>query len=90
LPCRITAQDPNIKEALESRVFLQDKILSSLDRCFKLIGEKPVALSGRLHDVFAEDFRRELGEIQAPAAKSIFVPVKANQLTHCASPSTCR
>ncbi len=82
MPCRITAQDPNIKEALESRVFLQDKILSSLDRCFKLIGEKPVALSGRLHDVFAEDFRRELGEIQAPAAKSIFVLVKANQLMH--------
>ena len=52
------AQDPNIKEALESRVFLQDKILSSLDRCFKLIGEKPVALSGRLHDVFVEDFKR--------------------------------
>ena len=53
-------QDPNIKEALESRVFLQDKIVSSLDRCFKLIGEKPVALSGRLHDVFVEDFKREL------------------------------
>jgi len=75
-------QDPNIKEALESRVFLQDKILSSLDRCFKLIGEKPVALSGRLHDVFVEDFKRELAEIQAPAAKALFVLVKANQLMH--------
>ena len=76
------AQDPSVKEALESRVFLQDKILSSLDRCFKLIGEKPVALSGRLHDVFAEDFKRELAEIQAPAAKALFVLVKANQLMH--------
>jgi ferritin-like metal-binding protein YciE len=75
-------QDPNIKEALESRVFLQDKILSSLDRCFKLIGEKPVALSGRLHDVFVEDFKREFAEIQAPAAKALFVLVKANQLMH--------
>ena len=70
------------KFALESRVFLQDKILSSLDRCFKLIGEKPVALSGRLHDVFVEDFKRELAEIQAPAARALFVLVKANQLMH--------
>jgi ferritin-like metal-binding protein YciE len=75
-------QDPSIKEALESRVFLQDTILSSLDRCFKLIGEKPVALNGRVHDVLIEEFRRELAEIQAPAAKALFVLVKANQLMH--------
>jgi len=76
------AQDPNIKEALESRLFLQDKILGSLDRCFKLIGEKPVAVSGRLQEIFVEDFKRELSEIQAPAAKALFVLVKANQLVH--------
>ena len=76
------AQDPNIKEALKSRVFLQEKILGSLDRCFKLIGEKPVQLSGRPQEVFIEDFRRELAEIQAPAVKAIFILVKANQLMH--------
>jgi ferritin-like metal-binding protein YciE len=76
------AQDPTIKEALQSRAFLQDKVLSSLDRCFKLIGEKPVALSGRLQEVFVEDFRRELAEIQNPAAKALFVLVKANHLMH--------
>jgi ferritin-like metal-binding protein YciE len=76
------AQDPNIKEALQSRAFLQDKILNSLDRCFELINEKPVALNGRLHEVFMEDFRRELTEIQEPAAKAIFVLVKANHLMH--------
>ncbi len=75
-------QDPNIKEALESQVFLQDKILGSLDRCFKLIGEKPVAVSGRLQEILVEDFKRELSEIQAPAAKALFVLVKANQLVH--------
>ena len=75
-------QDPNIKEALQSRAFLQDKVVSSLDRCFKLIGEKPVALSGRLHEVFVEDFRRELAEIQTPAAKGLFVLIKANHLMH--------
>jgi ferritin-like metal-binding protein YciE len=78
------AQEPNIKEALQSRAFLQDKILSSLDRCFELIGEKPVALSGRLHEVFVEDFKRELAEIQAPAAKALFVLIKANHLMHLA------
>jgi ferritin-like metal-binding protein YciE len=76
------AQDKNIKEALQSRAFLQDKILNSLDRCFDLIGEKPVALNNRLHEVFVEDFRRELAEIQGPAAKAIFVLVKANHLMH--------
>lgn len=76
------AQDPSIKEALQSRAFLQEKIISSLDRCFMLIGEKPVAPSGRLHDVFMEDFRRELNEIQAPGAKALFVLVKAAHLIH--------
>jgi ferritin-like metal-binding protein YciE len=76
------AQDPNIKEALQSRAFLQDKILSSLDRCFQLIGARPVPVSERLHEVFVEDFRRELAEIQAPEAKALFVLVKANHLVH--------
>jgi ferritin-like metal-binding protein YciE len=76
------AQDPNIKEALQSRAFLQEKTLSSLDRCFEFIGEKPVQLSGRLHEVFVEDFRREFAEIQAPAAKALFVLIKANHLMH--------
>jgi ferritin-like metal-binding protein YciE len=75
-------QDPNIKEALQSRAFLQDKTLAALDRCFALIGQKPVAVSGRLQDVFVEDFRRELAEIQAPAAKALFVVIKANHLMH--------
>ncbi|HVE23224.1 MAG TPA: DUF892 family protein [Acidocella sp.] len=76
------AQDPNIKEALQSRAFLQDQTLSSLDRCFELIGEKPSPANDRLHDAFLEDFRRELGEIQAPAAKALFILVKANHLIH--------
>jgi ferritin-like metal-binding protein YciE len=76
------AQDPSIKEALQSRVFLQDKILASLDRCFTLIGEKPVAPGGRLQEDFMEDFRRELKEIQGPGAKALFVLVKAAHLIH--------
>ncbi len=75
-------QDPNIKEALELRVFLQDKILSSLDRCFKLIGEKPVALSGVFTTFSSRIFGARLPRFQAPAAKALFVLVKANQLMH--------
>jgi ferritin-like metal-binding protein YciE len=76
------AQDPNIKEALQSRAFIQEKTLASLDRCFTLIGEKPVPLTGRLQEVFLEDFRHELAEIQAPAAKALFILIKANHLIH--------
>jgi len=76
------AQDPDIKEALESRAWISGKDLSAIDRCFELIGEKPVQLSGRLQEVFAEDFRRELTEIQNPLAKHIFVLAKASHLVH--------
>src|SRR5580692_7186067 len=76
------AQDPDIKEAMEARVFVSQKILSTLDQCFKLIGEQPVKLSGHLYDVFAEDFRIELGEIQNPTARSLFVLAKASHLIH--------
>src|SRR5689334_22295970 len=63
------AQDPDIKEILQSRGLISSQILAKLDECFRLIGEKPAKLSGRLQDVFVEDFRRELGEIQSPAAR---------------------
>jgi ferritin-like metal-binding protein YciE len=76
------AKDPDIKEALESRVFLRSQILSSLDRCFKLIGEQPMKLSGRLHDIFVEDFRKELAEIESPVARHLFILAKAKHLVH--------
>ena len=50
----LIAQDPDIKEALEARVFVSDQILARLDECFKLIGEQPMKLNGRLHDVFVD------------------------------------
>ena len=76
------AQHPEVKEALEARGFVNDQDLAKLDQCFKLIGEQPAKLDGHLHDVFVEDFRRELAEIQSPAANAFFVLVKANHLTH--------
>jgi ferritin-like metal-binding protein YciE len=76
------AQDPAVKEALEARAFISDKTLATLDQCFKLIGEQPVKLSGRLQEMFVEDFRKELSEIQNPAARRLFILAKLIHLTH--------
>ena len=76
------AQEPDIKEALEARVFISDKILSTLDECFKIIGQKPVNTKGRLHEVFAEEFRRELAEVESKEGRRLFVLAKANRLMH--------
>jgi ferritin-like metal-binding protein YciE len=76
------AQEPDIKEALESRAWIAERDLNAIDRCFQLIEEKPVKLSGRLQEVFIEDFRRELAEIQNPVAKHLFILAKASHLTH--------
>jgi len=76
------AQDPEVKEALEARAFISEKVLSTLDQCFRMIGEQPVKLSGRIQEVFMEDFRRELNEIQNPAARHLFVLAKLIHLTH--------
>ncbi|MGC1420918.1 MAG: DUF892 family protein [Terracidiphilus sp.] len=76
------AQDTEIKEALESRAWIAQKDLGAIDRCFELIGEKPVNLSGHLQEVFVDDFRKEIAEIQNPAAKAIFLLIKANHLNH--------
>ena len=76
------AQDPQIKEALEARAFISENTLEKLDQCFKIIGEQPVKLTGRLQEVFVEDFRKELNEIQGLVAKHLFILAKVNHLTH--------
>jgi len=76
------AQDPDIKEALESRAWITEKDLSAIDRCFKLIGEQPVQLSGRFQELFVENFRKELTEIENPVAKAIFLLAKSSHLSH--------
>lgn len=75
-------EDPDIKETLEARVFISDNILERLDRCFTLIGASPVKTNDRLKDVFIEEFRAELAEIQSPVAKKLFVLARANQIVH--------
>jgi ferritin-like metal-binding protein YciE len=75
-------QDTDIREALEARIFVSQKILDTLDQCFKIIGEQPVRVSGRLYDAFVEDFRSELAEIQNPTVRNLFVLAKASQVLH--------
>jgi ferritin-like metal-binding protein YciE len=53
-----------------------------LDECFRIIGEKPVKTDGRLHEVFLEDFRKEVGAIKSPVARRIYVLARANRLMH--------
>jgi len=76
------AEDLDIKEASEARVFVNDKVLDTIDQCFKLIGEKPVKMSGHLYEAFAAEFRKELAEIQNPTVRHWFILAKASQLMH--------
>jgi ferritin-like metal-binding protein YciE len=76
------AQNPDVQEALEARAFVAERNLETLDKVFEMIDETPVKLSGRLQEVFVEDFKKELAEIQSPIAKHIFVLAKATHLAH--------
>ena len=76
------AKDPEIKEALEARAFVSKSVLARLDECFRILGEKPVQLSGELREMFIEDFRKEFNEIQGPVARRLFVLAKLIRLTH--------
>ena len=76
------AENPDVREALESRAFIADQNLEALDRCFEILEETPVKLSGRLQEVFVEDFKKELQEIESPAARHLFILAKAIHLAH--------
>lgn len=73
---------PEIKEVLEARAFVSNKVVNTLDECFKVLDEHPVTPSGRLHDIFVEEFRNDLNEIDSPEVKTLYVLNKANQLNH--------
>jgi len=79
---RQVAENSDIREALEARAFIAEKNLEALDRCFDMIGEKPVKLSGRLQEVFLEDFRRELNEIESPTARHLYILARVAHLAH--------
>ena len=77
-----SAQHPEIKEALEARALISNQDLERIDQVFKMIGEKPTTVTGRLQEIFVEDFRKELSEIQSPEAKRLYVLAKIAHLIH--------
>lgn len=75
------AQNQDIQQALTARAFVTNQNINKIDEVFRLIGEKPTNVSGRFLDVFLEDFRSELGDMQSPETRRLFVLAKANQLS---------
>ncbi len=66
------AQDQDVKNILSVRAYLTQQDVSNIEKCFQLIGKQPVQPDYRFADVWLEDIRRELGEIQNPALKTLF------------------
>jgi ferritin-like metal-binding protein YciE len=76
------AENPDVQEALSARAFIAEQNLDALDQCFEMIDEEPVKLTGRLQEIFMEDFKKELSEIQSPAARHLYILAKATHLAH--------
>lgn len=74
------AQHDEIKQALQARAFVAHKILSTVDKCFEMIGQQPMKISTRLFDTFLEDFRSQISEMQSPEARRLFVLAKAHEI----------
>jgi len=79
---QLAEDHPEIKELLEARAFLALKTREHLDHCFKLIGERPVAVVGRHHEVFVEELRKHLAEIKSPIARHHFILAKLAHFNH--------
>lgn len=76
------AQDPHVTDALEEKEFVAGQTVAKLDQCFKLIGEKPLKLKGRVREVLVEEALKDAAEISSPIAKQLWVLSKGLQLIH--------
>jgi len=76
------AEHPEVKEALNARAFVSDKVVEKLDECFEIIGEQPMESCGSVHDALVEEFRGELSEMQSPEVRHLYILAKAHQLNH--------
>lgn len=76
------AKDPQIKEAIEARAFVSKSVLAKLDECFRILGEKPMQLSGEHREMLIEEFRKEFNEIQSPLARRLYILAKLIRHTH--------
>lgn len=76
------ADDPQVADALQESEFVARQDLAKLDQCFKLIGEKPAKLRGRVREVLIAETLKDASDIATPAARQLFVLSKAIQLIH--------
>jgi len=74
------AQDEEIKEVLDVRAYLTRQEISNIEKCFQLLGKQPVPPSSTFADVWVENVRRELSEIQSPTLKGLFILNKVRQI----------
>ena len=70
----------DIKADLQARAAIANNTVATLDECFRLVGAQPVRGRARMEEVFADDFRHELIEIQSPAAIALYILAKAAHL----------
>ena len=76
------AEDPQVTDGLEESEFVAGQTVAKLDQCFKLIGEKPLKLRGRVREVLIEETLKEATEISSPVARRLWVLSKGIQLIH--------
>ncbi len=65
-------QDKDIKQAVETRIFLTKQDINNIEECFRILGKQPVKPTSRFAEVWVEDLRRELSEIQPPVLKTLY------------------
>jgi ferritin-like metal-binding protein YciE len=75
-------EDPQIVDALQESEFVARQNLARMDQCFKLIGEKPVRLRGRVREVLIEEALKDASDIPSPVARQLFILSRAIQLIH--------
>ena len=75
-------EDQDIKERLDSRIFVQDSIISRLDQVFKMIGKQPVKTGEKIADALIEDFRSNLAGDAESEGQGALCRHKANQIMH--------
>ncbi len=77
---RENVQDQGIKEYFESLIYLSEKNVDTIDKCFKMINEKPVKTDDKLKELFLDDFKKEFNELESPLVKILYFTAKANHL----------
>ena len=70
----------DIKADMKARAAIASKTLATIDECFALVNVEPFRTRARLEEVFADDFRRELIDIQSPAATALYILARATHL----------